>query len=443
MEPATPIPSQPQQPQPRGTRLGLVRVDRSLWRLLLAIAITVAAMLIAAEAGIVLAAFGLGGLVLGLAVVLLVAGILVRRQAMLPLSLVAATLAVPAAVTAQQQRPLDRSMGLLTITPQTAADVDGKTYQRGIGSIFLDLRQMRAPSGRQIAVSATADVGMIVVAFPRDRCLNLNVVATARPGIAALPAAALETIGRTQMTRQSVFPYPASNVGGQRPTAIASETLPSSSPPFVFAYGRTVAVQSGRATFRRSVRADAPTLNLTLSASQPIVVRDYPDTVGPLTAAERSGPQVGDINWPLTVRLPPRPDDQDWRNRWLSTWSGDQVANNVPRRWAEWERATIAAQQRQATRFAGACANPAELRSTWVTVQYNGLDPDGMDAKGNPTYDGMLGTVDEYGGFRPPPDARGYQIAVNGLGETEYSEYDVNGTVSVSKMRPSHPGATR
>jgi hypothetical protein len=39
--------------------------------------------------------------------------------------------------------------------------------------------------------------------------------------------------------------------------------------------------------------------------------------------------------------------------------------------------------------------------------------------------------------------ARGYQIAVNGLGDTEYSEYDVNGTVRVSKVRPSHAGASR
>jgi hypothetical protein len=443
MEP-TPIPT-PHSPEPPRRWFdgpGLAQVDRSLWRLILAIAITVASMVIAAEAGVVLAAFGLGGLVLGLAAVLLVAGILVRRQAMLPLGLVAATLAVPAAVTAHQQRPLDRSAGLLTVTPQTAAQLDGKTYRRGIGSIFLDLRQMRAQGERQIAVTATADVGMIVVALPRDKCLNLNVQAERGPGIAALPNAALGQIGRTSVPLRSIFPDEATDALRHRPTEAISEQ-PSSSPAVLFAYGRGVHAESGGTRYRRWVRPNVPTVNLTLAASQPIVVRDYPDAIGPLTAAARSGPQVGDINWPRMVRLPPRPDDQDWRNRWLSTWTASQVANDIPQLWAKWERATIMAQQRQASRIAGACATPAELRSTWVTAQYHDLQPDGMDAKGNPLYDGAAGTVDEDGGFVPPMGARGYQIAVNGLGDTEYSEYDVNGTVRVSKVRPSHAGASR
>lgn len=405
-EPQTPdmnsAPAPSEHPASLVDRLGLNSLSSPVWRLALAIAVTVAAMLVAAEVGVVSAAFGLAGPALGLGVVLVVAGLLVRPQAMLPLGLVAAALTIPAAVTVLRQPPIDRSVGLLAVTPRSVSEIDGQILRRGLGTVFVDLRALVASDGRTLNVTAQADTGSVVVALPRDRCFRLRVTARRLEGADDVTQGSFDVLGRRL---------------GSGPTVVAADISANfSSPPgAAFDYLTPRFVAFGRAvagdTYRRDGPAGAPTLNLHLAAGEQIVIRDYPDHVGPLTRDGVGDEQVGDINWPLGVRLPPRPDDIALQDRWHPEWTPAQITARVPQRWAQWQQRAIAAQQLQARRFPGVCATNRELASTWSTSYYG----------------------DETGA---------HAMSVNGLGRIEY--WTLQGGVPLrSNVSPSNQAGAR
>lgn len=159
---------------PPGPRLGFRGVHRSVWSLLIAVAITSVCALGAAAFGILLAGFGLPWVALIVAVAAVGVAVLVRR-AVLPIAVVTTALALPAAAVTLAQLPIDRSAGLLTVTPTRASQIDGRALRRGVGSIFVDLRRLEASPGSTIRLRTVSDTGRVVVALPHDRCVNLRV----------------------------------------------------------------------------------------------------------------------------------------------------------------------------------------------------------------------------------------------------------------------------
>lgn len=352
-------------------RTGLRQIHKSTWMLLLAGAITVASMLVAAELGALMGAFGLGWGALGLATVLMLAGILVRRQALLPLSMVATALTLPAAAVTLTQPPIDRSVGTLIVRPTTLGEIDGKTFRRGAGSILLDLRRLEVPDGATITARVQADLGRVVVALPRDRCFHATVDATHLPLTRTPMHLALQAIGKEHLSTsqglENRFENPSH--GYKRPGQIDDFAF------VLTAFGRTRDARSGGVTahYERRGTGDAPSLTLHLSGSMASIVRDYPSRVGPLTPFGFGSPQVGDMYWPWNIQLPLQPGEQRWANHWSHKWTATQIARRVPAMWAAWERRSIAAQTAQARRAAGACASRRELATYWSTRSYGAV----------------------------------------------------------------------
>lgn len=416
-------------------------ISRSSWTLVLAMGVTVAAMMIAAEAGTLLSTFGWASGALAIAIVLMVAGILVWRQAMLPIALVAGALAVPAAVTAHTQPPIDASRGTLTVRPASLAALDGKHLRRGVGTVFLDLRETKFTAGQRVTVTARSDTGHVVVALPRTACVNLQITAVRAPSLRTASRAALLLASRRDPNADALAHF-----GLDRSAVLAApDALPTTLvDPVLVAFGRGVG-QGDRATYRRvSNDPQAPTLDIAIASPQTAVVRDYPKYIGPLEGGGREyapRDQVGSINWPAEVRLPVPPGDLLWSDRWLGRWTKDQTARNVPARWAAWERDTIRAQGQQARRAAGACANRADLEATWSTVGF-GEQPT-VDEFGNP----LLESTEYDTNGNPIANATSttrYLLSVNGAGAVRRLAFGADGVLRPSTMTAANPkGATR
>ena len=339
------------------------RFDASVWRLLVAIALTVAAMLIAAELGGLLATFGLAGVALALAVVALIAGLLIGRRLMLPIGLAAAALTLPAAFVALHHHRVARSAGLLTVQPAASSEIDQHTFRRGAGSVFLDLRKMTTRPGETITVSARADTGRVVVALPHDRCFNLRVRSRTLPGPTR--------VGRTMMKIAGIAPASTddsddfvSAFATRRPDRPILELPPRS----LVAFGELITAREWQ---RSADTPDAPTLILDLAGAGTSTVRDYPDAVGPLTPTLGTfDEQVGTRSWPAAVRLPQPPEVLRQSDIWRPKWTDAQRRAGIPQRWKAWERRFIAAAHEQSRRAAGPCAPGEVLEDTWSSIAY-------------------------------------------------------------------------
>ncbi len=272
-------------------------------------ALTTAAALAAVLLGILMAAFGLAPAALAAGVVLLAIALL-RRRAVLPLAIVTAALVLPAAAVTLAQPPIDRSAGVLTVTPTRADEIDGRTFRRGTGSVLIDLRRMRIEPGRTVQVRARSDLGRVIVALPRDRCMNLRVRSRLEPRAVGGAVRAALRMGGFMVDDLDVPLLPDQfdaipNVGGYAHADLV-------------AFGRSVTPDgaAGVSDYRRDHPDARGTIVLDLVGAHTNVVRDYPDWVGPLTGPQDWGDQVGDVNWPASVRLPPSPGELAWSDRW-------------------------------------------------------------------------------------------------------------------------------
>ena len=454
--------AEPPDAQAGKHRAGLRQIHRSTWMLLLASAITVASMVVAAELGALMGAFGLGWGALGLAIVLMLAGILVRRQALLPLSMVATALTLPAAAVTLTQPPIDRSVGTLIVRPTTLSEIDGKTFRRGAGSILLDLRSLDVPDGATITARVQADLGRVVVALPRDRCFHTTVDAARLPLTRTPMHMALQAIGKGHLSTAlgTVVTQGVDNPsnGFRRAGRIDFEAAT------LTAFGRTRDNNNDGLTARYERRGapGAPSLTLQLHGNAASIVRDYPDHVGPLTPAGQVYPQVGDMYWPWNVQLPLQPGEELWADRWSRKWTRRQITRRVPAMWAAWERATITAQTAQARRAAGACADNDELSTYWSTQRYGpvpqtlaydsagfAVDPTQLadvlassvplfDANGDQLSRAMRTVLEDE--MQLPSE---YFISVNGLGQVTRFERHPNGRLVPTTMIAANPGGLR
>ena len=469
MEPTddTTTPRAPEQAEPPDAQAGKRRtvlgpIHRSTWMLLLAGAITVASMVVAAELGALMGAFGLGWGALGLAIVLMLAGILVRRQALLPLSMVATALTLPAAAVTLTQPPIDRSVGTLIVRPTTLSEIDGKTFRRGAGSILLDLRGLDVPNGATITARVQADLGRVVVALPRDRCFHTTVDAARLPLTRTPMHMALQAIGKGHLSTAlgTVVTQGVDNPsnGFRRAGRIDFEAAT------LTAFGRTRDNNNDGLTARYERRGapGAPSLTLQLHGNAASIVRDYPDHVGPLTPAGQVYPQVGDMYWPWNVQLPLQPGEELWADRWSRKWTKTQIARRVPSMWAAWERRSIAAQAAQARRAAGVCASRRELATYWSTRTYGpamqlavydisarAVDPTTLVdalASSTPLFDELgnrLQSTARAALERETKLPSEYLLSVNGLGQVERFERRADGRLIHSTMTAANPAGLR
>lgn len=413
-------------------------MHRSIWSLLVAFVLTLGAILIAIEGGALLAIFGLGWAALVLGIVALAIGVGLAPRAILPISATVTALVLSAAGLTLTQQPVDRSAGLLIVRPTSVAEIDGQTFRRGAGSILLDLRALRLPETREISVRAHTDIGRVIVALPRERCVSTTVTARLEPRPRAAAQVALIGVGLRDVVDQVTLLMGPE--GGWRLPAERHEFFEA---PLV-AYGKPQ--RDGR--FTRNAGGSAPRLRLELRGTVASVVRDYPTYVGPLTPESEVGEQVGGAFWPRDVRLPAQPGELATANTWHHSWTDDQIDRDVPEAWAAWEASSIAAQKAQARRAAGACASPDELAEYWSLSQFGEfestlvLDRNGIEltagqvtaaiANAEPLFDEYfsplsVAAAQDRARRRALPNF--YVVAVNGLGRVRryavghYGEY--------------------
>lgn len=422
----------------------------------LALLLTIAGALIAAEVGALLALFGLSWVALLLGTALVALGAVALRKQMLPLAVVSAALALPAAAVTLTQRPLDRSVGLLTVLPTDVNEINGKTFRRGAGSIFLDLRHAKWPSSGTITVRASSDLGRVVVALPRDRCIATSVTARLADGPPETTRTVLAVAGRSRWAdadRVDGWAFPYENWELPR-TEIDSYAFPVA----LLAYGK----RDDDGEHVRQPPSAGPTLRLDLRGTATSVVRDLPQQVGPMTPLSDLGPQVGNAFWPAGIQLPLQPGELVAADGWRHTWTDDQITRKVPQAWARWERATIRAQANQARRAAGACARPTELATYWSTRQFAEFGSLTMlDESGVPLEASQVEKVLQNGQtlydelFNPltPTEVRerlrraglpsSYLVSVNGQGTVRRQQMQADGTLTTTKMTAGNPGGVK
>ncbi|MDQ8043595.1 MAG: hypothetical protein AAGC46_02550 [Solirubrobacteraceae bacterium] len=348
-----PVTSPTAPPADMPQRRGSVRA-LAVW--LLALFITVALAVVAAWAGALLAVFGLSAVSLAVAVLAAVVAATVWRRAALPIAVVVCALTLTTASQALSTTRYARQIGSFVAAPKTPSDVP-QLYRHGVGPMLIDLRHFKAADGSSTAIAATNDDGLLVVALPRDRCFDLEVEANATiVSQGGLADQALRLAGVSSADTGLSF----SDVGLTQAATRRSETVAvdgsHDAAPWqpLLAYGRQQSTIT-RPWTRASGRPDAPTLKLNLQGSQQIVIRDYPDWVGPLDADASYDQQTGML-WPAGVTPPPSPGQLRWADgAWVRT-----AANRA--RWVAWERRMVIWAAAQARRYAGACASRAELR---------------------------------------------------------------------------------
>ncbi len=135
--------------------------------------LTAVIALVAAEVSVLAVVLGFSWLALIAAVASLAAGLTVWRRGLLPCAVVASAIAVPAAVAHHDPVRIDPSHGVLVVRPASVGDLQ-PSYRRGFGSVLVDLRRTSFGPGT-VDLSARSDTGRVVVALPRDVCLNVRV----------------------------------------------------------------------------------------------------------------------------------------------------------------------------------------------------------------------------------------------------------------------------
>jgi hypothetical protein len=338
----------------------------------LGVVATVAIAGAAAAIGVTLTVFGLGGIVLVLVGLLTLTGATIWRRGMLPLAVIAIAVALSSTWAARSEGSLERSHGMLIVQPKHPGDIAAGTYRRGVGPVLVDLRRFNAPQGSTTRIAARADAGKLVVALPTNRCFNLD-VRFRNDVLSDAAQFSLFTLrafsGRAEPTNVSSsglgLTIKASQADSERAGKLAlagwNGTGQDTSPYGLLAFNRW-ASESGR-HYRAAVgEPDAPTLRLDLRASQQIVIRDYPEAVGPLVDGYGEGDQeqVGGMFWPENVRAPLAPVERRWASR-----SKVRTPENRAR-WIAWERRMIAWAREQGRRAAGPCASLADLQARGV-----------------------------------------------------------------------------
>lgn len=393
-----------------------------LWTLRLGITLVMAALF--AYLGVMLAVFGLAGVALLAALLLIGVSAVTWRRGMLPAAVLAAALALPSAEAVLETARFDRSFGTLIVRPGTPQDLIGERLVRGFGSVLVDLRSFRAPAGSVTEFSARADNGRVVVALPRGRCFNLE-VRVGSPGTDAFGArelvqeggrllgATLNTGTGQTMAASTLLTSRASEIENLRNADFQQQTLMSGRPDSTYAlslFGR-VPLTGGVVRRVASGQPDAPTLRLTLRSSGQVVVRDYPESAAPLLEPGSGGQQVADMSWPAGVQPPPAPGEIGYRYR-----PGIRTPANRAR-WITWERKMVAWGIAQAKRGAGACASREELaqRGTQFEIQ-----PEAVPGAGGRTSVavGVAGAKHSSIPQRATTErGRLIRVEVNGLGE--------------------------
>lgn len=394
-----------------------------LWTMRLGITLALAG--ICAFGGFLLALFGLGGVALVLAAALLAITAVAWRRGMLPAAVLAAALALPAAQVVLGEIRYDRSFGTLIVRPSSPAQVAGRDFVRGFGSVLVDLRGFKAPDGSVTQIAARSDNNRVVVALPRGRCFNLDIRFQADPDGALGTRQLLTEIGRlagldlgsgeTTMVSSTLLTSAAS----ERETSVNSLAMEqgrvTGAPVFPLGlnlYGRVPALGSDEIRRVATGQPSAPTLRLDLRSRQQVVVRDYPNDAGPLIEPGMGGSQVADLSWPSGVTPPASPVELAYGAR-----PSIRTAANR-RRWLNWERRMVAWSTEQAKRGAGACASRKELseRGFQFNIQPESV-PDGRG--GGSIASGVPGAGRSR--IRQMPVERRNQlltVEVNGLGET-------------------------
>jgi phage shock protein PspC (stress-responsive transcriptional regulator) len=240
------------------------------------------ALITLAFAGGVATVFGYGGVVAGVAGVVLVTTLvgwarLGPAWALLPIG----ALTVPSVAFAVGGVHLDPSASPERVTPRVYTDLAGE-YKSGLGLLTFDLRRTRLPASGTIRLKVDAGVRRTLVALPHDRCVHVQVDQHEMPVL--LRAGAL-LLGRGSVNTPSATLFGGFDEYQQYRTA----------------------------------RSPGPTLVIDFSSvGGSLVVRDYPDDVDPSAQPDWPGYPVFVEERPDTTGLSRRAAKRmvrEWRSR--------------------------------------------------------------------------------------------------------------------------------
>lgn len=369
--------------------------------------VTTAFALLGASAGGLLAVFGLAGVALIVALMLIAFAATLWRAAALPLSVIAAATAVSASFAAGHADRLDRSSGALVVQPNDSVAAERETWKRGLGSVLVDLRGTQLRSDHPTRVTARSDAGRVVVALPADRCVNVRVrVRRTRSALdpsSAFTAVRQKAIDKNVLPRREVenSPLPESFNPVRGELSFVNRYGSRPGLPAVSVYGYTLFGDREVAYTRRSRDPRAPWVDLDLRAASSVIVRDYPAGDAILGRQAQAPPQDDPVNtlggvyaelagaeWPTSSGLPSPP------------------RSNSDAAWSKWkQRGGVTAARDQAVLAAGGCAPREALTEHWTRV-YGGPAVSASATSGQPA---------------PEPVAAAQQrggegFAINGIG---------------------------
>lgn len=413
---------------------GLLGVTR--WALTLSVVSALAVSL--AVGSLVLGVLGLAWVALIGAGLLILTGAMAWRRGMLPLAVLAVALTLPAAATQLNTYRVDRSAGLLDVTPRVRDEVQGKTFRRGAGPVFVDLRGVRFPPGSTTSLSARSDLGPVTVALPVGQCIATTIRfrfhGYDRDPLSDAVATALRSVGFDSGNRGGITSGPFGvSAAAERADYKQYDAMPQSLTRGnwgVLAWGRNPVdglklLPDGRREWSRPVAsAGAARLVLDLDAAEQMTVRDYPNFAGPLeTGAVGPDEQVAGQRWPLTLQGPRSPGELSFAHR-------PTVRTRANRaQWVAWERRMVAFAKANARRHAGTCASRQELKERAVTFE---TQP-GAVRLSNGKIERLEGGPTTRRSAIPQPIGRSrnaiLRVEVNGLGEIKIlGQFKANGS---------------
>lgn len=385
----TPPPPSPRRPLAHG-------IAGVAWR----VAATAAAALVAAEIGLLASVFGAAWAVLLAALVAVVAAATVWRRGALPVAAVACAACLPTAMAQDDPARIAPSLQGIRIVQPLAPDELEASYRQGVGPLLIDLRRADLPPGREITLSARSDTDRVVVALPRDRCVDVTVRYRALPAPGPLTSRAL---------RAASLPWapPDGSVALMRWFELAPATQVMG--PGLAMFGRiTPGSPSTTVVTRRTTDPRAVRLTLDVASPAAVVVRDFPAGIGPL--GESWEPGTGGSAWPQGINATPAPGAMRLRDAWSAEWTAAERRRGLPQRWDAWLRRVVPELRAQARRAAGTCATPTVRAGYWASVQVPAGDSSRL-------------------------------LSVNGQGTVRWHRWDANGALAPSA--PMGPAVTR
>lgn len=328
---------------------------------------TVAAALVAVEAGILASVFGAAWAVLVVAAVALAATATVWRRGALPVAAVACAACLPAAMAQDDPTRIAPGLQGIRIVQPLAPDELQSSYRQGVGPLLIDLRRTDLPAGQAVTLSARSDTDRVVVALPRDRCVDVTVRYRSLPSPGRLTSRALRAAS------VSWYPPDSSSAltnwfGLDMPTQMMG--------PGLALFGRlTPGTPNTTVVTRRTTDPRAVRLTLDVASPSAVVVRDFPAGVGPLT--ESWGAGVGGSSWPYGINPTPAPGAMRLRDAWSARWTAAERRRGLPQRWQAWIERAVPELRAQARRAAGACATPEAASAYWASTDV----PTGGDSR--------------------------------------------------------------